>query len=59
MVRQLLIADPIHRLDLKTCIREHLQRAIAHCGGNEPFQAEWVVNVDKDVLEGFGKLGIF
>lgn len=57
--RKLLILDPIHRIDLKNFIRDHLQSAITKCGGNEAFQAEWVVNVDRHVLEGFGKLGIF
>ncbi|KAL8935914.1 MAG: hypothetical protein Q9216_005196 [Gyalolechia sp. 2 TL-2023] len=57
--RKLLTVDPVHRFDLKTFIREHVQQAIATSGGNETFQAEWVINVDKDVLEAFGKLGIF
>ncbi|KAL9596999.1 MAG: hypothetical protein Q9219_005425 [cf. Caloplaca sp. 3 TL-2023] len=56
---KLLIADPIHRHDLKTFIREHLQYAISASGGNETFQAEWVVNVDRDVLHDFQKLNIF
>lgn len=58
--RKLMFADPVHRVDLKPFIREHLQYAIASSGGsNEAFQEQWVVNVDKDVLQGFSKLGIF
>ncbi|KAL8830763.1 MAG: hypothetical protein Q9170_005590 [Blastenia crenularia] len=56
--RKLIVADPVHRSDLKTFIREHLHHAVANAGGNEVFQTEWVVNVDQDVLRGFGKLGI-
>ncbi|KAL9027573.1 MAG: hypothetical protein Q9180_007311 [Flavoplaca navasiana] len=57
--RKLMFADPVHRFDLKPFIREHLQQAIVACGGNEAFQEQWVVNVDKDVLSEFSKLGIF
>ncbi|KAL8705384.1 MAG: hypothetical protein Q9201_001503 [Fulgogasparrea decipioides] len=57
--RELIFADPIHQLDLKTFIREHMQHAITSSGGTEAFQGNWVVNVDRDVLEEFGKLGIF
>ncbi|KAL8843765.1 MAG: hypothetical protein Q9176_001727 [Flavoplaca citrina] len=57
--RKLMFADPVHRFDLKPFIREHLQQAIIACGGNEAFQEKWVVNVDKDVLSEFSKLGIF
>ncbi|KAL8855507.1 MAG: hypothetical protein Q9178_007861 [Gyalolechia marmorata] len=57
--RKLMLADPVHRLDLKSFIREHVQHAVSTSGGNEAFQAQWVVNVDKDVLQEFSKLGIF
>ncbi|KAI4091352.1 MAG: hypothetical protein LQ339_008149 [Xanthoria mediterranea] len=58
--RKLMFADPVHRVDLKPFIREHIQYAIASSGGsNEAFEEQWVVNVDKDVLQGFSKLGIF
>ncbi|KAL8669754.1 MAG: hypothetical protein Q9168_005669 [Polycauliona sp. 1 TL-2023] len=57
--RKLMFADPVHRIDLKPYIREHIQHAIAASGGNEAFQNQWVVNVDKDVLQEFSKLGIF
>ncbi|KAL8733431.1 MAG: hypothetical protein Q9181_003578 [Wetmoreana brouardii] len=57
--RELIFADPIHQLDLKTFIREHIQHAITCSGGTEAFQETWVVNVDRDVVEEFGKLCIF
>ncbi|KAL8949896.1 MAG: hypothetical protein Q9222_004034 [Ikaeria aurantiellina] len=56
--RKLLLEDPIHRLDLKSFIREHVQNAITVSGGSEAFQAQWLMNVDQDVLREFGKLGI-
>lgn len=54
-----MLVDPVHRLDLKPFIRDHLQHAVNSSGGSEAFQAQWVVNVDQDVLQEFGKLGIF
>jgi hypothetical protein len=30
---------------------------VAVCGGEEVFQRDWAVNVDKDVLVGFQDLG--
>ncbi|KAL8713164.1 MAG: hypothetical protein Q9220_002685 [cf. Caloplaca sp. 1 TL-2023] len=56
--RTLLLEDPIHRLDFKSFIREQVQHAITLSGGNEAFQARWLVNIDQDVLREFGKLGI-
>ena len=49
----------MHRLDLKTFIRETLQHVVAMSGGNGAFQEQWLVNVDADVLQAFGKLGIY
>lgn len=56
--RRLSFADPVHRLDVKVFLRERLQGAAAACGGQEAFEKSWVVNVDKDVLSGFGGLGV-
>lgn len=56
--RRLSFADPVHRLDVKVFLRERLQGAAAACGGQETFEKLWVVNVDKDVLRGFGGLGV-
>ncbi|KAL8994224.1 MAG: hypothetical protein Q9169_005740 [Polycauliona sp. 2 TL-2023] len=57
--RKSMYADPVHRHDLKCFICEHLQLAITASGGNDAFQNQWVVNVDKDVLQEFSKLGVF
>ena len=56
--RRLSFADPVHRVDVKVFIRERLQGAVAACGGQEAFEKFYVVNVDKDVLRGFGGLGV-
>jgi hypothetical protein len=48
----------VHRIDVKGFVRDHLNAAIAACGGHQAFQAQWLVNVDADVLNSFGGLGI-
>ena len=48
----------MHRLNLVSFIQEHLQQAIQAVGGEQRFQEEWLSRVDKDVLKGFGELGI-
>jgi hypothetical protein len=56
--RELIYSDPVHRLNLVDFVREHLQAAIQANGGEQNFQNEWLERVDKDVLKGFGELGI-
>ena len=56
--RELIYSDPVHRLNLVSFVREHLQQAIHNAGGEQKFQDEWLSRVDKDVLKGFGALGI-
>ncbi|KAF2090076.1 ARM repeat-containing protein [Saccharata proteae CBS 121410] len=56
--RDLVYSDPVHTVNLITFVRDHLQQAIAGCGGQDQFRDEWLVNVDKDVIQSFGGLGI-
>lgn len=56
--RDLIYSDPVHRLNLVVVVREHLQAVIQACGGEQGFQEEWLSRVDKDVLKGFGELGV-
>ncbi|KAF9690716.1 hypothetical protein EKO04_011275 [Ascochyta lentis] len=56
--RDLLYSDPVHQLNLVAFVREHLQQAVQAAGGEQRFQEEWLSRVDKDVLAGFGGLGI-
>jgi hypothetical protein len=48
----------VHQINLVAYVRDHLQGAILAQGGEERFREEWLSRVDKDVLKGFGELGI-
>ncbi|KAL9588643.1 MAG: hypothetical protein Q9203_002554 [Teloschistes exilis] len=56
--RKLMFGDPVHRLDLKAFVREHVRQTIEAVGGEAAFQTRWVVNVDQEVLQEFGRLGV-
>lgn len=56
--RDMIYTDPVHTVNIITFIRDHLQHAIETCGGQDRFREEWLVNVDREVIEAFGKLGI-
>lgn len=51
-------SDIIHRFPIRDFVRERLQQLIVSCGGPETFQAEWLANVDADVVAAFGALGL-
>lgn len=48
--------DEIHTISLPEWVRKHLQQTIAATG--DSFEQEWLVNVDKEVVSGFGQLGV-
>jgi hypothetical protein len=48
----------VHQINLVVFVREHLQQVIQVVGGEQRFQDEWLSAVDKEVLKGFGELGI-
>jgi hypothetical protein len=50
-------SDPVHTIHTFNFVKERLGQLVAVCGGEEAFQRDWVVNVDKDVLVGFQALG--
>jgi hypothetical protein len=56
--RQLNRLDPVHQINLMSLIREVLGRFIQRCGGEQQFQSEVLVNIDKKVLDGFAALNI-
>ncbi|CAN9382067.1 unnamed protein product [Alternaria alternata] len=56
--RELIYTDPVHQINLVAFVREHLQQAIQQVGGEQAFQEEWLSRVDKEILKGFGELGI-
>jgi hypothetical protein len=52
------LSDPVHTIHTFDFVKERLAQVVVVCGGEEAFQRDWAVNVDKDVLEGFQKLGL-
>lgn len=56
--RILTYSDDVHAIKLPEFVHHHLGQALAACGGPERFQEEWLVNVDKDVVQAFSALGI-
>ena len=50
--------DPVHTVHTFDFVKERLSGLVALVGGEEAFQNTWVVNVDKDVLDGFKGLGV-
>ena len=50
--------DLVHTANLPDFVKGCLGEVVAGAGGETRFREEWVVNVDRDVLEGFAKLGV-
>lgn len=50
--------DPVFRVPVGDFIKHSVRQAIENCGGERIFQDEWLVNVDKHVVEAFRDLGI-
>ena len=55
--RKAVLQDPVHQVNLKDLVRHVVSGLVAHWGA-ERFQQEWLVNVDKEIIEQFGKLGV-
>lgn len=51
--------DVIHKINIRDFIRQHLRSLIVGCGGEQRFQEEWLLNVDREVVSAFGALGLF
>jgi hypothetical protein len=49
--------DAVHTVHTFNFVKERLQGVVSASGGDEAFQANFLVNIDKDVLDGFSKLG--
>lgn len=54
--RDALYSDAVHTINLVAFIRDHLKAAVAGAGGEQAFQESWLVNVDKEVVQGFMKV---
>jgi hypothetical protein len=50
--------DPVHTVNLIELVRNGLRNFIQRYGGEQKFRDEVLVNIDKDVINGFGALGI-
>jgi hypothetical protein len=51
-------ADPVHKVNLKDLVKYAVGVVVEKYGGAARFQEEWLVNVDKEIVEQFGKLGV-
>ncbi|KAL8831886.1 MAG: hypothetical protein Q9191_000599 [Dirinaria sp. TL-2023a] len=54
--RRVAYEDVVRRVDVKVAVREAVQGVLARLG-REEFE-KWVENVDRDVMEAFGRLGV-
>ncbi|KAL4779600.1 armadillo-type protein [Aspergillus varians] len=49
-------SDVVHKTNIRNFVRERLQSLIVGCGGEQRFQQDWLLNVDRDVVAAFGAL---
>lgn len=59
LARELMLVDPVHRLNMRHFVREKLGSAVERGGGMEAFTGAWVEDVDGDVLQAFGELKVY
>jgi hypothetical protein len=52
-------SDIIHNINIRDFVRDKLRSLIVGCGGEQRFQEEWLLNVDREVVAAFGALGLF
>ncbi|KAL3447952.1 armadillo-type protein [Aspergillus insuetus] len=48
--------DVVHKLNIRSFVRERLHSLIVGCGGEQRFQEDWLLNVDRDVVAAFAAL---
>lgn len=49
-------SDVVHKTNIRDFVRERLQSLIVGCGGEQQFQEDWLLNVDRDVVSAFATL---
>ncbi|KAH8906125.1 ARM repeat-containing protein [Coniochaeta sp. PMI_546] len=54
--RAIAAADPVHTINAHVFVNTTLQGLVQRAGGQQRFEQEWLVNIDKDVLAGFEAL---
>lgn len=50
--------DPVHTIHTFQFVQQRLAALVEMVGGQEQFQKNWLVNIDKDVLDGYQNLGV-
>ncbi|KAG7293225.1 hypothetical protein NEMBOFW57_003271 [Staphylotrichum longicolle] len=54
--REIAFKDPVHRVVTYEFVRARLGDLVQRVGGEQAFEANWAVNVDREVMAGFQKL---
>ena len=54
--REFAFKDPVHRVVTFEFIRARLGALVQQVGGDQAFEANWAVNVDREVMAGFQRL---
>jgi hypothetical protein len=54
--RELATKDPVHRVVTFEFVKARLADMVQRVGGEQAFEANWAVNVDREVLTGFQRL---
>ncbi|KAK4039329.1 armadillo-type protein [Parachaetomium inaequale] len=54
--REFAAKDPVHRVVTYEFVRARLADLVQRVGGEQAFEANWAVNVDREVLAGFQRL---
>ncbi|KAL4881269.1 armadillo-type protein [Aspergillus karnatakaensis] len=49
-------SDVVHSTNIRDFVRERLHSLIVGCGGEQRFQEDWLINVDREVVAGFAAL---
>ncbi|KAL5046236.1 hypothetical protein BDW71DRAFT_207599 [Aspergillus fruticulosus] len=49
-------SDLVHKTNIRDFVRERLQSLIVSCGGEQRFQEDWLLNVDREVVAAFAAL---
>ncbi|KAF9895413.1 hypothetical protein FE257_000319 [Aspergillus nanangensis] len=52
-------SDALHKINIRDFVRERLRSLIVGCGGEQRFQEEWLLDVDREVVSAFIALGLF
>jgi hypothetical protein len=54
--REVMQKDPVHTVNALEFVKVRLQHIVARAGGEQVFESEWAVNVDRDVIQKFWDL---